>query len=68
MTVKTRLRRLEGTWRKVTPSYDLDGLEETGVRYILALQERGGELSDGERAAIAAIDEKVRVRWQLKGG
>ena len=51
----------------MTPSYDLDGLEETDVRYILALQGRGGELTDGERAAVAAIDEKVGVKWQLKG-
>ena len=60
--IKGRLTRLETAWRprrKVTPGYDLDALTEGEVRFILALQTRGGELTPDEAQAVAAIDRKV---------
>jgi hypothetical protein len=43
----------------VTPGYDFDALTEEDVRTILAIQTRGGELTEDEVQAVAAIDRKV---------
>ena len=62
MIAKGRVKRLETAWRprrKVTPGYDFDALTEGEVRFILALQTRGGELTPDEAQAVAAIDRKV---------
>lgn len=58
----SRVKRLETAWRprrKVTPGYDFDALTEGEVRFILALQTRGGALTPDEVQAVAAIDRKV---------
>ena len=62
MIARGRVKRIEATWRprrKVTPGFDLDTLTEAEVRYVLAIQTRGGELTPDEVQAVAAIDRKV---------
>lgn len=62
MIARGRVKRLEAAWRprrKVTPTYDLDALTDDEVRYVLRLQERGGELTEDEVQAVTAIDRKV---------
>ena len=62
MIARGRVKRLETAWRprrKVTPGYDFDALTEEDVRTILAIQTRGGELTEDEVQAVAAIDRKV---------
>lgn len=64
MTAKARLKRLEAVCqprRKVT-TYDLDALSEDEVRYMLALSEKDGALTEDEVQAAAAIEAKVRVK------
>ena len=62
MTAKARLKRLEAARRprrRVTPSYDLDALSDDEVRYMLALSEKDGALTEDEVRAAAVIEAKV---------
>ena len=64
MTAKNRVTRLEAAQRRrpvVTPSYDLSALTEDEVRYMIAMYEKDGALTEDERAAVVAIDAKVKV-------
>jgi len=62
MTSKARLKRLEAarrSRRKVTPTFDLDMLTEDEVRYMIALSEKDGALTEDEVRAAAVIEAKV---------
>ena len=65
--IEQRLAALEGRAAQTGERWgyddaDLAFLADGDIRFIIALQERGGELTEDERAAVAAIDEKVRVK------
>ena len=64
MIARGRVKRLEAARRprrKVT-TYDLDALTEDEVRYMLALSEKDGALTEDEVQAAAAIEAKVKVK------
>lgn len=64
MIARGRIKRLEAAWRprRKVPTYDLDALTEDEVRYMLALSEKDGALTEDEVQAAAAIEAKVKVK------